>query len=284
MRHLARYALCMILMTVLSGCGALSRLACGPGCDTQPHRSSSLVAFLYPNGERPPQNDARPVLHVPLRVGLAFLPSASGIDSGVSEAQKEALLERIRAAFASKPFISEIVIVPDYYFRNARGFDGLESIERLYNLDLVALVSYDQMSHIDDKQSSLAYWTIVGAYFVRGSQHDTTTLVDLAVVDPTSRSLVIRAGGVDSRSDSATLVDLSRKSRESGVESFSAATDAMIGNFGTALSRFEADVKAGHGSVQVESASRGGGGALGAAGVGALMALAALRRRRTARV
>jgi len=44
----------------------------------QPRRgtSSSLVDFLYPAGETPPPlTDAVPRLNLPLRVGLAFVPS-----------------------------------------------------------------------------------------------------------------------------------------------------------------------------------------------------------------
>ncbi len=45
------------------------------GHSSQSRNSSSLVSFLYPNGSTPPQENAIPELHVPLRVGLAFLPT-----------------------------------------------------------------------------------------------------------------------------------------------------------------------------------------------------------------
>ena len=62
--------------------------------------------------------------------------------------------------------------------------------QRLYGVDLMALVSYDQVAHEDDNNWSLGYVTIVGAYFLKGTRHDISTLVDLAVVDPATHSLV----------------------------------------------------------------------------------------------
>ncbi len=103
---------------------------------------------------------------------------------------------------------------------SARGFAGLEGVQRLYNIDLMALVSYDQVTHTDDNKLSLGYLTIVGAYVLRGSSHDTATLVDLAVVDPATRSLVLRAGGTSVSHDNSTLVDIERDSRRASAEGF----------------------------------------------------------------
>ncbi|MBS0396806.1 MAG: rhombotarget lipoprotein, partial [Proteobacteria bacterium] len=191
-----------------------------PGCGNQPHRSSSLVAFLYPDARQPPGPPAVPVLHPPLRVGLAFLPSATAGGDPLDAAQKDAVLARVKARFEGKPFIAEIVTIPDYYLSTARGFAGLEGLERLYSLDLVALVSYDQITRVEDNRLSLAYWTIVGAYVIPGTSHETTTLLDLAVVDPASRSLVLRAGGTDARRGDEALVDAQRRTREASRAGF----------------------------------------------------------------
>jgi len=55
------------------------------------------------------------------------------------------------------------------------------------------LVSYDQVTRRDDNNWSLTYLTIVGAFVIPATDHDVATMVDLAVVDPASRSLVLRA-------------------------------------------------------------------------------------------
>jgi rhombotail lipoprotein len=271
------------LGTLLSGCMAVDQIFCAPHCRSETHNSSSLVSFLYPEGSAPPLEDAIPELHLPLRVGLAFLPSQHGGRGELDEAQKEQILERIRARFADRKFVAEIVIVPDYYLTGARGFDGLQGVQRLYNIDLMALVSYDQVTHLDDNRWSLTYLTIIGAYVIPGSSHDVATLVDLAVVDPATRSLVLRAGGTDTRHQSSTLVDLDRDARTASAASFGIASQHMIDNFDAALGQFEAAVKAGRANVRVvnrsaENGGKSGGGALGVWELSILFAFVVLRR------
>jgi rhombotail lipoprotein len=179
--------------------------------------------------------------------------------------------------------VADIVIIPDYYLRVGRGYEGLAGVQRLYNVDVMALVSYDQVTHLDENEWSIGYLTIVGAYVLRGNRHDVSTLVDLAVVDPASRSLILRAGGVDNRAGTATLINTDRLTREAGLAGFSAATDRMIDHFDAALVRFEGDVKSGKAEVKVvhKSAYAGsgqsGGGAVGWPEVLALLLVLALR-------
>ena len=255
-----------VLLIPLAGCDLLQEGMCAPNCHAQARNSSSLVNFLYPDGKMLPPANSIPELKVPLRVGLAFLPSqATSGAAPLDASQKENLLQQIRARFSTRKFVSEIVVIPDYYLANAQGFAGLEGVQRLYNIDLMALVSYDQVTHGDDNKLSLGYLTIVGAYVLRGNSHDTATLVDLAVVDPATRSLVLRAGGTDTRSGNSTLIDVNRDMRHASAGGFEAATVKMIDNFDTALTTFESDVHAGKANVRVvqRDGTRGGGGAMG---------------------
>jgi len=271
----------LIVSASLSSCTVIDHAFCAPGCQSQTRNTSSLVNFLYPDGKTPPPDNTIPVLHVPLRVGLAFLPSQAGYGAApLDAAQKQELLERIRQRFSSRKFVSEIVVIPDYYLTTARGFAGLDGVQRLYNIDLMALVSYDQVSHTDDNKLSLGYLTIVGAYVLPGSSHDTATLVDLAVVDPATKSLVLRAGGTSTHHGASTLVDVNRDARKESVGGFNDATNQMIGNFDSALSDFEANVHAGKANIRVvdrtkPSGSGGGGGSIGLAELLALLALTA---------
>jgi rhombotail lipoprotein len=177
------------------------------------------------------------------------------------------------------------VMIPDYYLRARGGYQGLEGIQRLYGVDVMALVSYDQVVHTDANSWSLGYLTIVGAYVLKGSRHDVSTLVDLAVVDPVSHSLVLRAGGTSTSHGNATGIDADRKTRQAAAEGYDAATDQMIEHFDTALTNFEADVRSGKASVKVvrknraeRSGGAGGGGALSWPLILALLTLVALRR------
>jgi rhombotail lipoprotein len=246
----------------LSGC---ADLACFSRCQRHTQNSTSLVEFLYPDGATPPPQDVQPQLHLPLRVGLAFLPSNGDNQIGPDAAQKEALMQEIRKRFVSRKFIAEIVVIPDYYLRGKRGFEGLQGVQRLYGVDLMALVSYDQVAHEDDNHWSLGYITIVGAYVLKGTRHDVSTLVDLAVVDPATRSLVLRAGGFDTRHGTVALIDENRRLREAATEGFTAATQQMIDHFDGALTAFESDVREGKANVKVVSnhgrPSSGGGSA-----------------------
>ncbi len=272
----------LALAATLAGCVGFDQLLCAPHCRSETRNASSLVAFLYPDGRLPPPQDAIPELHVPLRVGLAFLPNPAAGALGLDETQKERVLERIRERFASRKFVADIVVIPDYYLGTARGFAGLEGVQRLYSVDLMALVSYDQVTHLDQNEWSLGYLTIVGAYVLRGSSHDTATLVDLAVVDPSTRSLVLRAGGTDTRHGTTTLINEQRAARAVNADSFQAASDQMIDHFDGALTRFEADVHAGKANVRVVTRDHpggGGGGSIGAPEIAALLLLAGLSAR-----
>jgi len=281
--------LCVSVIVLLSGC---ANLGCWPDCGSHTRNSSSLVDFLYPHGTAPPRNDSIPQLRIPLRVGLAFLPSTeNAATGGLNAAHQEELLQRIKARFSSRPFVAEIVMIPeparDYYLRGRGGFQGLEGVQLLYGVDVMALVSYDQVVHTDENNWSLGYLTIVGAYVLKGSRHDVSTLVDLAVVDPVSRSLVLRAGGTSTGHGNTTLIDADRKTRGAAAEGYDAATDQMIEHFDTALTKFEADVRSGKASVQVVRKNRaerpgdgtsGGGGALSWPLILALLAMVAFRR------
>src|SRR5687767_3489277 len=271
-----------VAVLMLSGCtalGALLGVADRPA--RQSHNSSSLVEFLYPGGRMPPAENQIPELRVPLRVGLAFLPTQSG--AGPTAVQRDELLEHIRQRFADRKFVTEIVTIPDYYLRTNRGFAALQGVQRLYSVDVVALVSHDQITHMDENEWSLGYLTIVGAYVLKGSHHDVATLVDLAVVDPVTQSLILRAGGTDTRNRNSTLVDQQRDARESSAASFDTATTQMIDNFDLALTKFEADVRAGKANIRVakrDSGGRGGGGgSFGPLALGMLLVVLVARRR-----
>jgi rhombotail lipoprotein len=237
-------------------------------------QSSSVVEFLYPKGEIPPPADGVvPTLNIPLRAGIAFVPSRSGSPEVLTEPLKAELLERVRQAFLKEPFIREIEVIPDSYLRGGQGFDTLDQVGRLYNLDVMALVSYDQVAVSEDRKSSLLYWTIVGAYLVEGTRNEVQTFVDTAVFDLPTRKLLLRAPGTDRLVRTDTLVESAQKLREAQQASYGRAVDAMIGNLRTELTAFQDRIK-NEGVVKV--ANRDGSGGGGATGMGGLLALAAL--------
>lgn len=290
MHATSRGFLLVLLMLAVGGCVGLEPLLCGGTCNRggrHSHGSSSLVGFLYPEGTDSVPADTLPTLPVPLRVGLAFLPERSGAPiAGLEAARREEILQRIAGHFRSRSFIAEIVQVPDYYLGGVRGFDGLAGVQRLHHVDVMALLSYDQVSYQDDRGLAIGYLTILGAYVLKGTRQDVTTLIDMAIVDPATRSIVLRAGGTDTRRHNTAYVGSEVAARRSAADSFDAAAGQLIARFDVALTNLEADIRAGRSDVKVRRRDGGGPGGAGAfapAGLACLTVLAAVvahRRRR----
>ena len=201
--------LCAVLL--LSGCASWME----QGSKVQ---RGSLVEYLYPKGEEPALKPATPELHLPLRVGIAFVPGERFSD--LTEAERNQLLNRVKAAFANRPYISAIEVIPTPYLRARGGFDNLQQAARMFNVEVVALLSYDQVQFNDSNRLSLLYWTIVGAYLVNGDQYDVNTLVDAAVFDVSSRQLLFRAPGTSQIKGSSPMVKFSEASRAARGEGF----------------------------------------------------------------
>jgi rhombotail lipoprotein len=248
--------------------------------------SSSLVDYLYPGGEEPPPyTETVPRLNVPLRVGLAFVPSTRQQDTPVlSEAIKAELLEKVRSHFLDRDYIAEIEIIPETYMRTGRGFTSLDQISRMYGLDIMALVSYDQVATSEDTTASFLYWTIIGAYVIEGSENNVQTFVDTAVFDIATRKLLFRAPGSDKYRSKSTLVEVSDELRQTRTASFSRAMDQMTENLVAELDGFEIRIKEDPAVAQVVSQEGyGGGGATSLLLLLLLSAISLLTRRRRRR-
>jgi len=275
-------------VALLSGCTSLWH-DLGTRKNQRQGVSSSLVAYLYPNGEVPPDQDkVIPNLRVPVKVGLAFVPSYDATAAGLSEASKNALLGKVKAAFAERDFIREITIIPDTYLRSRNGFETVEQVARLYGVEVMVLVSYDQVTHTEDTKASLLYWTIVGAYLVKGSKNDVQTFVDAAIFDVKSRKLLFRAPGIDRIESRSTLINSPEETRKARERSFTSAMADMTVNLDKEVDSFRERIKTDR-SVMVtdrtggtSTGRSGGGGALASETLLALSAalvLAWLRRR-----
>jgi len=250
------------LTTALSSCA--SDGMCMWHCADQHSGSTPLVEFLYPDG-KVPQADATPELKIPLTVGLSFLPSRGGSER-LDATQKEQILANIKAHFRARPYVRDIQIISEGYLNPHGGFDSLQQLARLQQLDVVALVSYDQVARQSENNRSLAYLTIVGAFLIRGSENETSTLLDLAVLDPNSRSLILRAAGTSHTSGSSTAARQSADVQHQSAQGLDAAAQELNSNLDRELTTFAERVKAGDAPVRVVQRS-GGTGALDVASV-----------------
>jgi rhombotail lipoprotein len=90
----------------------------------------------------------------------------------------------------------------------------------MYNVDVVALLSYDQAQFTDEGALSLTYLTIVGAYLVPAEKNDTHTMLDAVVYDIRSRKMLFRAPGTSQIKGHATLMNLSEQRRKDSDAGF----------------------------------------------------------------
>jgi rhombotail lipoprotein len=263
----------LLLCAALAGCSTPSK-----------HTATSAVDFLYPNVREPVVTPETPVLRLPLRVGIAFVPADYRGNSTLTETKKTEVLEQVANHFRKSRFVRSIEVIPSAYLRPKGGFGNLDQVRTMYGVDVIALVSYDQAQFTDQGLLSLTYWTIVGAYVVRGQKNDTHTMLDTVVYDISSRKLLFRAPGTSEVKASSTYVNMSEQLRANSEAGFAQATTDMISNLDTQLVAFQEKVKQRPEEYRVErTASYGGSGALD----GVLCALAgalfvgAWRRRRT---
>jgi len=245
----ARLALVSLALAVVSGCG---------GMRTQ-HTSTSVVEYLYPNASKEPIADQGiPVLSLPMRVGIAFVPERTG--STLTEAKKTELLEKVAANFRKRDFIKSIEIIPSAYLTPKGGFANLDQIRTMHGIEAIALVSYDQKQFTDEGIASIVYWTIVGAYIVPGEKNSTYTMVDTVIMHIPSQKMLFRAPGTSQVKGSSTPINLSEELRADSEKGFNEAVDRMIPSLEQQLAGFQEKVKASPEEYKVVRADSGGKG------------------------
>ncbi|MBS0355595.1 MAG: rhombotarget lipoprotein [Proteobacteria bacterium] len=230
-----RWIAIMLSATALAGCASWFN---------NQHRSTergSIVEYLYPQGDKPTLKPSLPELHLPLRVGIAFVPGDNY--SNLGESDRNQLIDRVKAAFANRPYIAKIETIPSNYLRSRGGFGNLEQAARMFNVDVVVLLSYDQIQFTDTNRLSLLYWTIVGSYLINGNQYDVNTLVDASVIDVSSRSLLFRAPGTSQVKGTAPQAILSENARQARAEGFRLAVDDLLPRLDAQLENFRTRIR-----------------------------------------
>jgi rhombotail lipoprotein len=248
------------------------------GCDTfggggGQHRASNLYAYLYSGQKEHIDAPTVPVLSLPLRVGVAFVPVDNpngrnnysyGDDLSFSESQKMDLMKQISGQFKQYPFVKSIELIPTAYLTPRGGFANLDQIRTMYGVDVMALLSYDQVQFTGEGVLSLTYWTIVGAYVVPGEKNDTKTMMDAAVYDVASRKLLFRAPGIGNVKGSATPINLSEQLRADSKKGFEEAATNLVANLKVQLEEFKEQVANAPTEYKIEyKPGYTGGGAFG---------------------
>ncbi|MGB9094240.1 MAG: rhombotarget lipoprotein [Gallionella sp.] len=236
-------------------------LALAGGCATGTTKNAtSVVDYLFPNTRDPVVTPGIPVLKLPLHVGIAFVPADSSYrghsrqstgmfprymdgSPALTEERKMGLMKAVADRFREYPFVKDIEIIPSAYLTPGGSFANLDQIRTMYGVDVIALLSYDQVQFTDEGMASLTYWTIVGAYVIPGEKNDTQTMLDAVVYDIPSRKMLFRAPGLSRIKGSATLVNQSQQLRIDSGKGFDEAAKQLIVNLNEQLTQFKEKVK-----------------------------------------
>ncbi len=222
----------LILATIVTGCASVEKTS-------RQSQVASVMAYLFPNsGKVPPPSTQVAELKVPFRIGVAFVPDNSNPEFRLPEKERISLATQVREAFSGYPFVSELVAIPSSYLGPGGGFENLGQVASLFKLDVVALISFDQVQNAGATGWSFLYWTGLGAYVIDGDQFDILTAVETSVFDVNSRQLLLRAGGLSSIKGTATMVGFSEQARLARTQSFEKAIQDMISNLHSEVKQF----------------------------------------------
>jgi rhombotail lipoprotein len=235
--------ICFASAIGFSSCATLDSLF--TGSEPAKRYSTSVLSYLYPDNTDHVEHPSIPRLELPLKVGVAFVPGGtSNYSTGVlSEAEKMELMKKISQEFRQYDFVKAIELIPSDYLVYQGSFTNLDQIRTMYGIDVIALISYDQVQHTDQGLLSVTYWTLVGAYVFKGEKNDTSTMMDTAVYDIASRKMLFRAPGISAVKGKATLVNLSEQLREDSSKGFNLAAEKMTANLQLQLELFKEKVK-----------------------------------------
>ncbi len=221
------------------------------GCNTPETRvrRSSLMDYLYPKANQAPTpNPAGARLKLPLRLGIAFVPgdtSSWRVQGLLAPGQEKPLLDVVKQSFKDKPWVSEIKLIPRAYLRPSGGFENMDQVARMYGVDVMALVSVDQVQNTDPRWYSFTYLSIVGAYVLPGDANDTNTLIDAAAYDVASHTFLLRAPGQSRIKGSSTWAHREVQLREHSARGLQEAMTDLAKNLDAEVATFKAEIASG---------------------------------------
>jgi rhombotail lipoprotein len=251
------------------------------GCATsQQHHATSVVNYLYPSRIDHVEAATIPTLALPLRVGVAFVPEDERCQCeprALSETDRLELMKQVASHFRDPKLVKSIEIIPSAYLTPRGSFANLDQLRTMFGVDVVALISYDQVQFTDEKRSSITYWTVIGAYLVNGEKNDTRTMIDAVVYDIASRKMLFRAPGVSHIKGSAAPFNLEEELRHDSERGFRDASTGLIANLDQQLGEFKQKVRESpeeYKVVRPSGSSSTGGGSIDGWSAAALALLA----------
>ena len=235
----------------LTSFGLALALLMALGCNTPQTttRRSSLMDYLYPKQQNAPvPNPAGARLKLPLKLGIAFVPGGSSswrVQNLMAPGQEKPLLDVVKQSFKDKPWVADIKLVPSTYLRTGGGFENMDQVARMYGVDIMALVSVDQIQYTDPRWYSFTYLSVVGAYVLPGDANDTRTLIDAAVYDVASHTFLLRAPGQSQMKGSSTWAHREVQLREHSAKGLQLAMTDLAKNLDAEVASFKAEIASG---------------------------------------
>ena len=236
----------IVALSLLPGCAHVNR-----------QRTSSLQEYLYPKDAKPEEvPNTLPKLSLPLQMGIVFIPETYremagapreynmfGAAEPLSEKEKTELIQEISSLFRKDPFFKSIEIIPSTYLSKGGSFTNLDQVRTMIGVDVIALLSYDQVQFTDEGILTLLYWTGIGWYLVPGEKNETNSMLDIAVYHTPSRNLLFRGLGKSRITGHATPVNLTEALRQDSDAGFKEAAQMMIGNLQQQIELFKQSIK-----------------------------------------
>ncbi len=230
----------------------------GLGCATPEtvQRRSSLASYLGAKPAPPAAPAQGPALvELPFHLGIAFVPADPTQSRGeltptnqlgpLGPGQESELHGKVAASFSQKAWARDLKTIPSLYLAKGGGWEDLDKVARSFQVDVIALVSVDQVQFSNPKWYAWTYWTLVGAYMVKGDKNDTTTVVDAAVYHVPSRTLLFRAGGVGTAKGTSTWSGREDAFRQQSRESLALAMADLSGSLDREAAAFQQAVAKG---------------------------------------
>jgi rhombotail lipoprotein len=164
-------------------------------------QQSGLMNYLSPSDSQSKDTQILSTsvgLRYPFSLGIAMVPASLNngpMTRAISPETEDSVLKAAKASLKDVPWLSEIKLVPSNYLKSGGGFTNLAQVARMCGVDAVALVSLDQIQYRDPKWYSFTYYSVLGAYVMKGDKDDTRTVIDAAVFNVGARSILFRASG-----------------------------------------------------------------------------------------
>jgi rhombotail lipoprotein len=191
---------------------------------------------------------------VPARIALAFVPEANarvtsseGMASWATgplpEAFKAKVLEHLADAFRKESFISGVEVVPSFYLDGRTAPEIVASVRATFDVEAVALVTYDLQHFHRINGWSLTYVALVPMMFVPGNELSSHLYLDTAVYW-TNGALLFRAAGSAGNEEAFALPYHDENAQFQTERCFAGAYADLVPKLRLELERFAQRIKA----------------------------------------